>query len=123
MAGFHSTQAFASAAASRPQLSVIHPIEHEKISCWFGAPSSLAPFTLLGTRIRYATTFPACPEAGFVSDEDSLAVSLLNTGLIVGVLLATPHISDTSSLLILEDGFAEPDFRDFDQITVLEVLP
>lgn len=123
MAAFHSTQALSSAVVSSSLRSSSQAFKHEKISCWFGAPSSLDPFTLLGTRIRYATTFPSYPEAGSVLEDDSFAVSFLNSGLVVGVLLATPHISESSSLLILEDGFAEPDFRDFDEITVLEVLP
>lgn len=96
--------------------------QHEKISC---SPALLGEAELLclrGKRIRYATLFEARPELGHVLDDDAFAVSFLGSGKVVGVFIASPDFSDPSSLLILQDGYDEPDFFDLGQLTLLEVF-
>lgn len=120
MAAFNSTKTAELAGSSLHQHAGFMASQREKISCWFGKEASIDPMEVLGLHIRYAVTFLEPEFSDQLFEEDGLSRTILEAGKVLAVQIPAPGSGEKTYLLILVDGFSEPDYFDLNGFTLLE---
>jgi hypothetical protein len=91
---------------------------YEKISCSMADGTTIDPFSLMGLHLRLAEVLEIDNGVG----DDRVLESSMYSGVVVGVLIGSSFHNVSTELLIIPDGYSEPDHVPVDRLTVLSLI-